>query len=205
MITIIDLVLGFVTSSQSFALSSQSTAFVTCYLVADSLRATSDKLPHRGDFVLAPEGAFLQIRATKTIEFKQRILLIPLPSIPDSPLCPVSALINHFHLNCLASSNFLFSVKSSHSSPMRPITYRNFVSFLSKVITTFDLDSQSFSSHSFSRGGASFAFECNVPAELIKFQGDWRSDAYLVYLEMSSSQKHLAVNSLASRIRQLKL
>ncbi|KAK2548904.1 hypothetical protein P5673_030846 [Acropora cervicornis] len=46
-------------------------------------------------------------------------------------------------------------------------------------------------------------FECNVPAELIKFQGDWRTDAYLVYLEMSSSQKRLAVNSMASRIWQL--
>ncbi|CAH3145795.1 unnamed protein product, partial [Porites lobata] len=49
-------------------------------------------------------GAFLQIRATKTIQFKLRILSIPLPFIPNSPLCPVSALINHFRLNRLASS-----------------------------------------------------------------------------------------------------
>ena len=113
-------------------------------LVVDSPSATSDKLPRRCDFVLAPEGAFLQIRATKTIQFKQRILSIPLPFIPNSPLCPVSALINHFRLNRLASSDFLFSVKSSHSLPPRPITYRHFASFLSKVITTLDLDSQSF-------------------------------------------------------------
>ena len=39
-----------------------------------------------------------------------------------------------------------------------------------------------------------------IPAELIKFQGDWCSDAYLVYLEMSSTQKLLAVNFMASRI-----
>ena len=51
-------------------------------LVADSPSATSDKLPRRCDFVLAPEGAFLQIRATKTIQFHQRILSIPLPFIP---------------------------------------------------------------------------------------------------------------------------
>ena len=75
-------------------------------LVVDSPSATSDKLPRRCDFVLAPEGAFLQIRATKTIQFKQRILSIRLPFIPNSPLCPVSALINHFRLNRLASSDF---------------------------------------------------------------------------------------------------
>ena len=117
-------------------------------LVADSPSATSDKLPRRCDFVLAPEGAFLQIRATKTIQFKQRILSIPLPFIPNFPLCPVPALINHFRLNRLASSDFLFSVKSSPSLPLRPITYRHFTSFLSKVITTLNLDSQSFSPHS---------------------------------------------------------
>ena len=101
-------------------------------LVAASPSATSDKLPRRCHFVFAPEGAFLQIRATKTIQFKQRILSIPLPFIPASPLCPVSALINHFRLNRLASSDFLFSVQSSPSSPPRPITSRNFASFLSK-------------------------------------------------------------------------
>ena len=51
-------------------------------LVADSPSATSDKLPRRCDLVLAPEGAFLQIRATKIIQFHQRILSIPLPFIP---------------------------------------------------------------------------------------------------------------------------
>ena len=148
-------------------------------LVADSLSGTSNMLPHRCDFVLAPEGAFLQIRATKTIQFQQRILSILLPFSPNSLLCPVSALINHFCLNRLASSDFLFSVKSSPSLPLRPITYRHFTSFLSKVITTLNLDSQSFSPHSFRSRGTSFAFKCNVLAELIKFQGDWRSNTYL--------------------------
>ena len=50
------------------------------------------------------------------------------------------------------------------------------------------LDLQAYSPHSFQHGGANFAFECNIPAKHIKFQGDGSSDAYLVYLEMSPAQ-----------------
>src|SRR4051794_1104850 len=32
-----------------------------------------------------------------------------------------------------------------------------------------------YTGHSFRRGGATFAFQCGVPASLIKLQGDWRS------------------------------
>ena len=100
------------------------------------------------------------------------------------------------HLAFLSASGRAFGTIQNHISSIKHFhLLLGFASFLSKVITP----------HSFRRGGASFAFECNVPAELIKFQGDWRSDAYLVYLEMSSSQKRLAVNSMASRIRQLKI
>jgi len=41
-----------------------------------------------------------------------------------------------------------------------------------------------YSTHSFRRGGASFAFQCQVPGETIKLLGDWSSDAYLQYLHL---------------------
>ena len=81
-----------------------------------------------------------------------------------------------------------------------PITYRHFSQFLSRVIQAIGLVPAHYSPHSFRRGGTSFAFRCNVPAELIQRQGDWQSDAYLVYLEMSSAQKRQAVNSMAAQI-----
>ncbi len=46
-----------------------------------------------------------------------------------------------------------------------------------------------FSSHSFRRGGASWAFHSKVPGELIKVHGDWSSDTYLRYLDLSMNQK----------------
>ena len=171
-------------------------------LVVDNSRVISPKVPRRCDYTVSSTGALLNIRATKTIQFFQRALSIPLPIIPGSPLCPVSSLSNHLRLNAVSLSDPLFSVRSSSSSSPNPLTYSHFSKFLAKVITALDLDPRDYSPHSFRRGGATFAFACKVPAELIKFQGDWRSDAYLVYLEMSNDQKRKAVSSMATKIQQ---
>ena len=39
------------------------------------------------------------------------------------------------------------------------------------------------SSHSFRRGGAVWLLSCKVPGEVIKVMGDWKSKAYLAYLD----------------------
>ena len=46
-----------------------------------------------------------------------------------------------------------------------------------------------FSSHSFRRGGATFAFQTGVSPELIQLHGDWASDSYKQYLHMSFATK----------------
>ena len=172
-------------------------------LVVQSACVISPKVPRRSDFHVSPHGAFLNIRATKTIQFFQRALCVPLPSIPGSPLCPVAALAHHLRLNAVGPSDPLFSVRSGSPPSSRRLTFRHFSSFLARVVAALGLDPRAYSPHSFRRGGATFAFECNVPAEHIKFQGDWSSDAYLVYLELSPAQKQRAVNSMATKIHQL--
>ena len=68
-----------------------------------------------------------------------------------------------------------------------------------------NLDSTCYSPHSFRRGGATFAFEAHIPSELIKAQGDWRSDCYFFYLEMSDCQKRAAATHMATTISQIGL
>ena len=50
----------------------------------------------RQDVYFTASGAVLRVYRTKTIEFKQRVLDIPLPFIPNSILCPVTALKKYF-------------------------------------------------------------------------------------------------------------
>ena len=65
------------------------------------------------------------------------------------------------------------------------------------------LDPSHFSPHSFRRGGATFAFDCHIPSEIIKLQGDWQSDAYLVYLELSQQQKQGACHAMAAKLQTM--
>ena len=95
----------------------------------------------------------------------------------------------------------LFSVRSDSS--LSHITYTHFSSFLARVIKAVGLDSTSYSPHSFRRGGATFAFEAKVPSQLIKAQGDWRSDCYLIYLELTDRQKRAAATRMAAAISHI--
>ena len=155
--------------------------------------------------ILNENTAFLRILATKTIQFRQRSLNIPLPVIPGSVLCPVAALHTHLKLNQVPASAPLFSVRASDSESVQAITYPQFSRFLARSLQAIGADLSEFSPHSFRRGGATFAFDCGLPAELIKLQGDWRSDAYLVYLEMTDHQKRTAVNAMAHALQQIGL
>ena len=91
------------------------------------------------------------------------------------------------------------------SFPFAPAIQSRFKPLLIHSFRVFWLDPSEFSPHSFRRGGATLAFDCGLPAVLIKLQGDWRSDAYLVYLEMTDHQKRTAVNAMAHALQQIGL
>ena len=83
-----------------------------CNLVPDVANRISPKVPLRANLVFDSHGATLNIVASKTIQYQQRSLSIPLPHIPSSPLCPVTALRHHLRLNSGPFTAPLFSVSA---------------------------------------------------------------------------------------------
>ena len=59
-------------------------------LVVDNSRVISPKVPRRCDYIISSTGAWLNIQATKTIQFFQRALSIPLPISHYPRLPPLS-------------------------------------------------------------------------------------------------------------------
>ena len=155
----------------------------------------------RRDVSFTASGAVLRVYRTKTIQFKQRELEIPLPFIPNSALCPVTALNDYFRTVPTLASSPLFIANRTGS--FRPLLAAHFNQFFRACITTVGLKPDNFSSRSFRQGRATFAFNCSAPTEFIKAQGDWHSDAYLVYLKLSTKKKLDILQSISARLSNL--
>ena len=81
-----------------------------------------------------------------------------------------------------------------------PIIYRQFQSVLKQMIRDIGKNPDVYSTHSFRRGCASWTFAAEVPSELIQFYGDWKSDAYKIYLKFSLDDKISVATKMTSHI-----
>lgn len=153
----------------------------------------------RQDILIRPWGLVICVRWSKTIQFKERKLLIPIVRLPPGhPLCPVQAYEHHISLFPATPSSpaFLYS-KGSHTSP---ITHAVFTAKLRDSLCSAGLKPTQYSGHSFRRGGATFAFRCGAPIELISLQGEWSSDAVLLYIAQPLERRLSVAHLIAKNI-----
>ena len=140
----------------------------------------------------------LKFYSSKTIQFGKKVHTVPLVAIPGSPLCPLNSYISMCNVVKIPDSAPAFCI--SHKQGFAPLTYSNFQGFLRTVLSLLGYSSSKFSSHSFRRGGATWAFKNYVPGELIKDHGGWASDAYLLYLDLSFDNKLNVSKSMTSSL-----
>lgn len=166
-------------------------------LTVPSLTAfDTDRHLCRCDLKFTQNGAVLRIKWSKTLQNKDRLLFVPLPRIPGSDLCPVSAISHYFTLVPAPASAPFFCLP--HHGTLRPLTHAVFTEAVKSLISQIGLNPSDFSPHSFRRGGATFAFQAGVPERLIQRHGDWRSDAYQRYLTLPLSQRTVVADLMAA-------
>ncbi len=154
----------------------------------------------RGQFQFRKNVMLVTVRWTKTIQFGERKLVIPLVESRNSPLCPVHAFKHMCSLVPAGPMDPAFCVR--RKGILCPITYGQFSSCLKKLILQSSRDPAKFSSHSFRRGGASFAYQAGLSAELVKLWGDWKSDAFYQYLQVPMELKAGAAYQLTTAVQR---
>ena len=153
----------------------------------------------RRDIIVRPWGLVICVRWSKTIQFRERQLLIPVMRLSQGhPLCPVQAYERHvLEFPVSQPSPVFLHYRKGHATAM---THSVFTDKLRKVLSHAGFQASKFSGHSFRRGGASYAFRCGAPVELISLQGDWSSDAVLLYIAQPLERRLSVAKLIAHNI-----
>ena len=155
----------------------------------------------KSSFQFCSCGALLSVKWSKTIQFKDRVVFIPLPYISGSPLCPVTAICRALSFTRSAPKCFhAFAYYDASLPGVRILTYRAFLSKLRDCLDKLGYVSSDFAGHSFRRGGASLAFQSGVPVEFIKMLGDWKSDSVLLYLTVPLQYRLMSINMIVKSL-----
>jgi len=138
----------------------------------------------RADFISTNTGFIVNVRWSKTIQFGQRTIYVPLVRCPQSLLCPVFAISNAFRLTPAISVNDqAFCWRFSSTNPNKMFSYRSFMTFMKQCLVQSGYSAEQYGTHSLRRGGASFALEAGVSLDTIAIMGDWKSDAMFLNLQ----------------------
>ena len=137
---------------------------------------------------LAVSGAIITVRWSKTIQFKQKELHIPLPRISASPCCPITALLLTLAQLPMSSGPVPLFCYLSPSGP--------FVLYLGQCLSNLGLEPSKFPGPSLRRGGVSFAMQFGLPLEWVKMQGDWASNAVECNIQPAFSMRRKLADTL---------
>jgi hypothetical protein len=155
----------------------------------------SSKNLRRSDIKFHSGGVIVDIRHTKTIQFQQRRLAVPLERMSASVLCPVHALYKALSMTPTASPGGpAFMIITPQG--LRPLTCKLFVRRVQECLRTLGLDSTKYAGHSYRRGGASFGYKIGLPTETVRQLGDWKSNAYMTYIDLSLDTRRQAISCM---------
>ena len=153
----------------------------------------------RGDLLTKNNRLIIQVRHSKVIQFGERVLEVMMPYIPGKPeLCPTVTVAHMIRaIPTQSHEDALFQWRDKKGK-WTPLTHNILVGKLKASLQAVGVNPTQYSGHSFRRGGATWAHSIGVSDKLIKTQGDWASDAYMIYITIGDAAKMNMVNTMAS-------
>ena len=133
----------------------------------------------------------LRVFWAKNIQFRKRELIIPLVPNPDKRICPVFWLSYMLIVVPASADDPALSVPAGDSNIA--LSYNQLTRWFKVWVQECGYNSKHFSSHSLCRGGASWAAHCGLPAHVIRLMGDWKTQTFVQYIELSLQSRYDAV------------
>ena len=152
----------------------------------------------RADVIFAPPGAHIIIKWSKTLQFRNKIKVIKIPSLGTSSICPVAALKAMLKLYKGSSNSPLFQIKCF--GRWVPLTDTRLRKALAKMITHLGWTSKNLTFHSLRRSGATWAFNSNIPMHQIQSHGTWTSEAVWSYITQDHNATDVVATTFQNRL-----
>lgn len=156
------------------------------------------------DIAWEDEGILIQLRRSKTDQQGQGMVRAIAAS--GDLYCPVAALKNWLEMAGIVTGPLFRPINRWHqleNRPLRPAAINDFIKQLAES-SGFNFAPE-LSSHSFRRGMSTAAARANVPFELIKKQGGWKSDTTVRgYIEEGRLLSDNASSSLLAELGSLR-
>ena len=133
--------------------------------------------------VMCNDGVILTLPVTKTIQCFERELRIPIASSPNrTQFCVLNGLYEMRQLPGYPTGldEPVFNLFSGNA--WVPLSRRDLLTMLASQLNYFGLDSKLITPSGFRKGGMSHMLLCTGNLELLRLQGDWKSDSYKRYI-----------------------
>lgn len=145
---------------------------------------------------------WLRLRCTKTIQFQERLLELPLPCLPSHFLDPFTALYVYLGVTrSRPATEWLFG-RLDGKGRWRPMTDEWMMKRVRELLAQScpGIDTSRYGTHSFRRGGATYALRVGVSPVLIKMMGDWKSECFYEYCSVDEELREVAADLLAEHM-----
>ena len=154
----------------------------------------------RADILFASPGLQIIVKWTKTLQARNVVKILKIPSLGTNPICPVTAVRNLLRISPGGRNDPLFQYKTPKG--WSPMTDNQVRTHLKVILKKLGLQDANLTFHAFRRSGATYAFNSSVNLQEIQSHGTWTSDCVWRYITLDHNtsgqvalafQKHLHI------------
>ena len=142
-----------------------------------------------------------KIRWSKTIQYKQKVLRLPVLPANNKAVCPV--FWTHYIVNRIPAGpqDPLLAVRIGNQ--LIPLSANQLIYRIRKWLLLLGEEATAYSLHSIRRGGATFAYQADMEGEMIKLLGDWASDCYKRYVDISIDKRYDSMKAFVEALNRI--
>ena len=152
------------------------------------------------NWVALDKAMMIEVRWTKTLHFRQKILRFPVLPTDNKSICPVFWVYKMLRDNPGEPQDPLFLINAPGGKlclSANQLIYR-----LQKWLKLIGEDDMAFSLHSLRWGGATFAYQVDLEGEMIKMMGGWASDCYKRYIDISMDKRYESMKAFVEALNK---